>query len=55
MKRKKSSIDKLAKIGQDIKIANDAIGGGQAIIINRKEGNLIGGSDSRKDGLAIGY
>jgi Gamma-glutamyltransferase len=34
----KSSIDKLAKIGHDIKIANDAIGGGQAIIINRKEG-----------------
>ncbi len=51
----KSSIDKLAKIGHDIKIANDAIGGGQAIIINRKEGILIGGSDSRKDGLAIGY
>ena len=25
------------------------------IFINRKDGVLIGGSDSRKDGLAIGY
>ena len=32
------------------------IGGGQGIMIDRKErNNLIGGSDPRKDGLAIGY
>ena len=35
--------------------SQDAIWGGQGIMINRSEGVLIGGSDSRKDGLAIGY
>ena len=51
----KSLIKDLSELGHDIQIAEDAIGGGQGIMIDRKKGVLIGGSDSRKDGLAIGY
>ena len=31
------------------------MGGGQAIMIDPKTGALLGASDIRKDGLAIGY
>jgi gamma-glutamyltranspeptidase/glutathione hydrolase len=31
------------------------MGGGQAIVIDRATGTLLGASDSRKDGLALGY
>ena len=51
----KTSKEQLSNLGHNIEIVENGIGGGQGIMIDRKEGILIGGSDSRKDGLAIGY
>ena len=48
-------VDKLNSVGHNISIVDQAIGGGQCIKIDRKNGLLIGGSDPRKDGMAIGY
>ncbi|MDC0216874.1 gamma-glutamyltransferase [Pelagibacteraceae bacterium] len=49
------SVENLSKLGHDIENVEEGIGGAQGIMIDRKEGVLIGGSDPRKDGLAIGY
>ncbi len=48
-------VKKLERIGHNTLVVPDAIGGGQCIQIDKKEGILIGGSDPRKDGMAIGY
>ncbi len=48
-------VESLKSIGHKVKTMKNAIGGGQCIKIDRKNGILIGGSDSRKDGMAIGY
>ena len=45
----------LTKIGHNVEYTKDTHGGGQAIFIDREKGVLIGGSDPRKDGCAIGY
>ena len=45
----------LKKVGHDVQYIDETHGGGQAIKIDRKNGNLIGGSDPRKDGYAKGY
>jgi len=45
----------LKNIGHDVSYEDNSIGGGQAILVDRSKGILIGGSDSRKDGMAIGY
>jgi gamma-glutamyltranspeptidase/glutathione hydrolase len=48
-------VDQLARMGHDPELVERPHGGGQAIWIDRDRGCLIGGSEPRKDGLALGY
>lgn len=45
----------LADMGHNVVIPSGAIGGAQAIRIDHENGVLIGASDPRKDGCALGY
>ena len=47
--------DRLARMGHVLELNERPHGGGQAIWIDRARGCLIGGSDPRKDGMALGY
>jgi gamma-glutamyltranspeptidase/glutathione hydrolase len=48
-------IDRLNRLGHDCELVDKPHGGGQAILIDRGKGCLVGGSDPRKDGCALGY
>lgn len=50
-----ATIEGLKARGHDVMVRALALGGGQAIHIDWERGVLIGGSDARKDGLALGY
>ena len=47
--------DGLTARGHRLKESPEPLGGGQAIAIDRENGMLVGGSDPRKDGFALGY
>ena len=46
--------DKLEKLGHMVNYCDIPHGGGQAIIL-KDNGILVGASDPRKDGMALGY
>jgi gamma-glutamyltranspeptidase / glutathione hydrolase len=47
--------EKLAQMGHRVQVAASPIGGAQAIWIDAERGLLLGGSDARKDGMALGF
>jgi gamma-glutamyltranspeptidase/glutathione hydrolase len=48
-------IDQLNRLGHVCEGIDKPHGGGQAIFIDHEKGCLVGGSDPRKDGCAMGY
>jgi gamma-glutamyltranspeptidase/glutathione hydrolase len=45
----------LQAMGHPVEAAVKPYGGGQAVVIDRESGFLVGGSDPRKDGCALGW
>ncbi len=49
-----AAIAGLQRRGHVVEMANEPLGGGQAILVDWEKGTLTGGSDPRKDGCALG-
>ena len=50
-----ATAEALAKLGHRVVPSPRPLGGGQMIMVDHARGVLIGGSDPRKDGIALGY
>ncbi len=51
----KTTVEALSELGHKVEIPPSPHGGGQAIMIDYEKGSLLGASDPRKDGCALGY
>lgn len=50
-----ATAEAMARMGHRIAVRPDPWGGGQIVQFDRRNGTLVGGSDPRKDGIALGY
>lgn len=50
-----STLEGLFALGHGTSIAGRPFGGGKAVFVDRRRGVLSGGSDPRRDGMALGY
>jgi gamma-glutamyltranspeptidase/glutathione hydrolase len=50
-----STVSELERFGHKVSLANEPLGGGQAVLIDWDRGTLTGASDPRKDGCALGF
>jgi gamma-glutamyltranspeptidase/glutathione hydrolase len=50
-----AAVEGLRRRGHEVVPSGKPLGGGQMIVIDHQRGVLCGGSDPRKDGLALGY
>jgi gamma-glutamyltranspeptidase/glutathione hydrolase len=51
----KPVFDGMAALGHPMQVRPDPWGGGQMVVMDRENGVLVGASDPRKDGMALGY